>query len=171
MVCGAQHLFVVSWVYMLTCWWGLLLQEGLLGSCLCGWFIHCWASTRDYHKKTMGKRFRMKDLREMSSFLGMQVIHDKNTQQIFLNQSNYFKWILEDFNMGIYYATLTPFTQGLQLEPLPLDSNRQPTSILDHDRYRTLIRSLLYGSMHTQPDISFALGVLSRYLNALGKAH
>ena len=122
-------------------------------------------------KKTMGERFRMKDLGEMSSFLGMQVIHDKNTQQIFLNQSNYFKRILEDFNMGTCYATPTPFIQGLQLEPLPLDSDGQPTGILDHDRYRTLIGSLLYGSTHTRPDISFALGVLSRYLNAPGKAH
>ena len=68
-------------------------------------------------------------------------------------------------------AVATPFPPGIQLVALPLDSQGQPIGVLDHDRYRTLVGSLLYALTHTRIDIAFTVRVLSRYLNAPGLSH
>jgi hypothetical protein len=127
-------------------------------------------------KTQLSSRFKMKDLVQLSQFLGMEVTRKKDPNSgkdlIILAQSQYLRRILEDFNMANCNPVATPFPTGIQLAALPIDPNTGlPIGILEQDRYRTLVGSLLFASTHTRPDTAFAVGLLSRYLNAPGYSH
>ena len=127
-------------------------------------------------KSQLSSRFKMKDLGQLSQFLGMGVTRKKDLNSgkdfIILAKSQYLRRILEDFNMASCNPVATPFPTGIQLAALPIDPNTGlPIGILEQDRYRTLVGSLLFASTHTRPDTAFAVGLLSRYLNAPGYSH
>lgn len=67
-------------------------------------------------------------------------------------------------------AVTMPVLAGTKLEALPIDKDGNAVGIRAHAAYKILIRSLLYASTHTRPDIAWAIGFLSRYLHAPGAA-
>jgi hypothetical protein len=54
-------------------------------------------------------------------------------------------------------STTTPFLSGVRLE------DEGDTTLVDNTLYQQLVGSLLYLT-HTQPDLSFAIGEVSKYL-------
>ncbi|XP_060973935.1 uncharacterized mitochondrial protein AtMg00810-like [Cannabis sativa] len=104
----------------------------------------------------------MKELGELKHFLGLEV--DRTKEGLFLCQQKYAKDLLQRFGM-------------LECKPIsaPMEANAKLCAhagkdLQDGAMYRQLVGSLIYLTL-TQPDISYAVGVVSRYMQQPTKPH
>jgi hypothetical protein len=101
----------------------------------------------------LAKRFSLKDLGNLSYFLGVEVIPQR--QGILLSQRRYIQELLNKTHMEMSKPVLTP---------LPTHSSSLTLSsgslLSDPTEYRTVVGSLQYLSL-TRPDISFAVNRMS----------
>ena len=105
-------------------------------------------------KEKLKGRFRMKDMGEISTFLGIDM--KKNEKGLFLNQSYYMELLLKRFNMKECNAVKTPIETKL-------DSYEKDDNALLNEPYRKLIGCLLYLSQTTRSDLSFAVNYFSKF--------
>jgi hypothetical protein len=113
-------------------------------------------------KEEMKKRFSMSDLGLLSYYLGIEVKQGDNS--ITLSQCAYAQKILENANMVNCNPCDTPMECRLKLSKVKEEDAVDPTA------YRSLIGSLRY-IVNTRPDLAYAVGVVSRYMQAPGKEH
>ena len=113
-------------------------------------------------KKCLSSVFKMKDLGLVEYFLGMKFTKTKTGYHI--NQSKYIKEILEVFGMADCNPAKAPMVGNWDLD------NDQSESV-DETLYRSMIGKLLYAANYTRPDISYAVSLLSRYLNCPRTIH
>ena len=100
--------------------------------------------------------FEMKDLGNLKYFLGIQVLRSK--KGIFINQKKYILDLLAETGMIDCKPAETPIivNHGLQTE--------QGGEMAEKERYQKLMGKLIYLA-HTRPDISYAVGVVSRFMH------
>ena len=67
-------------------------------------------------KRQLGKLYQMKDLGPTSSYLGIRITRDRNTQAIWIDQQAYIKNTLKRFELQDENSTKTP------LPVLPTDN-------------------------------------------------
>jgi hypothetical protein len=113
-------------------------------------------------EKLMG-RFQMKDLGEVSHFLGMRVTRDRCKNTIKIDQRQYIVELLKRFGLENAKTALTPIEVNLKLDSSSNPENNFP--------YQNLIGSLLYISVCSRPDIMFAVNFLSRFNVSYSKEH
>ena len=111
-------------------------------------------------------RFKMTDLGEISHYLGMEV--DVETERISLRQTTYIKKILERFQMTDCKPSSIPMNPGVANSLLPSEHQADRATI---KWYQSAIGSLMWPAVHTRPDISYSVGVLSRYCANPGPIH
>jgi hypothetical protein len=113
-------------------------------------------------KRQMKSKFSMTDLGLLSYYLGIEV---KQTDgEISLCQSGYVARILE--KMGLTNCNPT----HIPMEPrLKLSKHSQAESV-DATEYRSVVGSLRY-LLHTRPDLTFAVGYVSRFMEKPTKEH
>ncbi|KAG6501318.1 hypothetical protein ZIOFF_041197 [Zingiber officinale] len=99
--------------------------------------------------------FEMSDLGLLSYYLEIEMEQQKS--QIFLRQSAYAKKILSQFKMTDCNATKHPMEPKTQLHK---DLEGTP---VDATEYRHIIACLRY-LLHTRPDLSYSVGMASRYM-------
>jgi hypothetical protein len=115
------------------------------------------------HVKTnLKKKFEMTDLGFLHYFLGLQVL--QTNEGIFLSQSKYACDLLRRFHMDDCKPTPSPFQSGVKL------SATCTSPEVDATLYRQLVGSLLYLT-HTHPDLSFAVGLVARYMQTPHEIH
>lgn len=106
-------------------------------------------------KNGMESKFEMSDIGMLTYYLGIEVLqHDKG---ITLKQERYARKILEETKMEECNVVHTPMALGLKL------STAHNEKDIDGKEYRRSIGCLRY-LLHTRPDLSFSVGVLSRYM-------
>ncbi|GKV11936.1 hypothetical protein SLEP1_g23148 [Rubroshorea leprosula] len=107
-------------------------------------------------------RFDMKNLGELNHFLGLEVENLEN--RIFVTQRNYAEKLVAKFDLKEGKKCSTPLDINIRLrrDEGSLLSNPQP--------YRVLVGSLIYLTI-TRPDIAFAVGLVSRFMQAPRKPH
>ena len=113
-------------------------------------------------KRSMSRKFEMSDLGKLTYYLGIEVC--QHEQGITLNQERYAKKILSENNMDDCNAVQIPMEQGLQLSKGSNEEN------ISEKEYRRVIGCLRY-LLHTRPDLSYSVGVLSRYMQQPKKSH
>ncbi|XP_021315208.1 uncharacterized protein LOC110434806 [Sorghum bicolor] len=113
-------------------------------------------------KVEMKKRFSMSDLGLLSYYLGIEVKQGRDG--ITLSQNAYAMKILESAGMMKCNPCGTPMEARLKLSKKCEDEVIEPTA------YRSVIGSLRY-LVNTRPDIAFAVGVVSRFMEAPTKDH
>ena len=113
-------------------------------------------------KEQMKKIFSMSDLGLLSYYLGMEVKQDKD--HITVCQRAYAAKIVETCRMTGCNPVDTPMEQRVRL------STAKPGSELEVTRYRSVIGSLRY-LVNTRPDIAYAVGIASRFMEAPAKEH
>lgn len=113
-------------------------------------------------KKNLSVRFQMKELRQLNHFLGLEV--DRNEEGICLHQQKYSKDLLKKFGMFNCKPISTP------LEPNAKMCSHEGKDLEDATMYRQLVGSLIYLTL-TRPDISYTVGVMSRYMQNPKKSH
>ncbi|KAJ9562408.1 hypothetical protein OSB04_007568 [Centaurea solstitialis] len=116
---------------------------GSTNSDMCTWF-----------SDLMTTRFEMSMLRELSFFLGLQVL--QKPDGILINQSNYIGDLLKRFHMDKSFVAKTPMASGTLIRA---DPKGKP---VDQKTYRAIIGSLLYLTAN-RPDIMFATCFCARF--------
>ncbi|KAG6530926.1 hypothetical protein ZIOFF_004693 [Zingiber officinale] len=106
-------------------------------------------------KQQMMTEFEMSDLGLLSYYLGIEVEQQKS--RISLRQSTYAKKILSQFKMADCNATKHPMEPKTQLHK---DLEGTP---VDATEYRRIVGCLRY-LLHTRPDLSYSVGMTSRYM-------
>ncbi len=115
-------------------------------------------------KKFSSQEFEMKDLGQLTYFLGIQVMRDRNKGTISLGQSKYIGEILKSFNMENCKLVATPLEASSKLcKPL---TTRTPEEIdaMKGVPYRELVGSLVYVMVATRPDLSNAVSIISQFM-------
>ncbi|KAK1605736.1 hypothetical protein QYE76_029409 [Lolium multiflorum] len=113
-------------------------------------------------KSLLSKCFDMKDLGEADVILNIKLI--KNESGITLTQSHYVEKILSRFGYIDSKSSPTPYDPSVTLR-----KNRRIA--VDQLRYSQIVGSLMYLASATRPDISFAVGKLSRFMSNPGTDH
>lgn len=106
-------------------------------------------------KMQMSKQFEMSDLGLLSYYLGIEVNQREGSTT--LKQSAYAKKVLEKAGMLNCNSSKYPMEQKLQLDK---DEGGQ---MINATEYRCIVGILRYLT-HTRPDISYAVGVVSRFM-------
>ena len=105
--------------------------------------------------KEMKREFEMTDLGLMKYFLGLEV--RQGPSGIFVSQEAYSKDILKKNKMANSNSVSTLMEQGTKL------SRYDGGDRVDSTRYQSLVGSLRYLTC-TRPDISYNVGVVSRFM-------
>ena len=116
----------------------------------------------DEFKKSMSSKFEMSDLGKLSYYLGIEVCQHEGG--ITLNQRRYASKILENGGVIKCNPVHTPMELGLKL------SKAEDEREVDATMYRKNVGCLRY-LLHTRPDLSFSVGVLSRYMQSPRDSH
>jgi len=113
-------------------------------------------------RNNLFRKFEMKDLGGLKYFLGIEVLH--SNKGIFISQTKYIMNLLAKTRMVNCKPTDTPMqvNHGLKFEA--------GANWADKERYQQLVRKLIYLS-HTQPDITYAVGVISQFIHQPQKDH
>ncbi|KAK6123269.1 hypothetical protein DH2020_042997 [Rehmannia glutinosa] len=106
-------------------------------------------------KKAMTREFEMTDIGVMAYYLGVEVKQQEDG--IFISQEGYAKEILKKFKMDNCKPINTPMECGIKLSKYDGEEKVDPTL------YKSLVGSLRYLTC-TRPDILYATGLISRYM-------
>lgn len=109
----------------------------------------------------------MTDLGDVSHYLGMEVDVDVG-KTITIRQTTYLTKVLGRFGMLDCRPSSVPMDPGVAGFLLPSDQIADKATVT---WYQSAIGSLMWPAVHTRPDISYSVGVLSRYCSNPGPAH
>jgi hypothetical protein len=113
-------------------------------------------------KKRLKKGFEMTDLGHLHYYLGIEVT--QNPKYIFISQKKYIGELLNKFGMVECNPLPTPMEHNLRL------TSKEGNEFEDATKYIQLVGSLIYLTT-TRPDISFIVGILSRFMQKPCKGH
>ncbi|KAA0042053.1 Retrovirus-related Pol polyprotein from transposon TNT 1-94 [Cucumis melo var. makuwa] len=113
-------------------------------------------------KQRMGDEFEIKDLGNLKYFLGMEVARSK--EGISVSQRKYTLDLLTETGMLGCRPADTPIEFNCKL------GNSDDQVPIDKEQYQRLVGKLIYLS-HTRPDISFAVSVVSQFMQAPYEKH
>jgi len=114
-------------------------------------------------KDKLSNKFKMKDLGEVKTYLGINIKHDRNKNEITLDQRDYIESLARKYGIIDSNCYHTPMEQNLKLEPAQSEKNDV--------KFRNLIGALLYISTGTRLDISYSVNYLSRFQNCCEETH
>ncbi len=113
-------------------------------------------------KKLLKQKFEMKDLGELRYFLNIELIQSPNG--IWLLQRQYALNKLFEYGMMRCKPISIPLEQNVKL------SVDERDLVEDTTMYRCIIRSLIYMTI-TRPNLSYAIGVVSQFVQTPRKPH
>lgn len=115
----------------------------------------------------LNARFKMTNLGEIFHYLSTEVDVEAG-KEISLRQTTYLRKILERFQMANCKPASIPMNPGVANSLLPSEQQADQAII---KWYQSAIGSLIRPAVHTRPDISYSVGVLSRYCANPGPIH
>ncbi|GJW88831.1 ribonuclease H-like domain, reverse transcriptase, RNA-dependent DNA polymerase [Tanacetum coccineum] len=116
----------------------------------------------DKFKAQMEEKFEMSDLGLLAYYLGIEVTQTKG--DISIKQLAYANKILKEAGMPESNETVIPMDPGTRLT-----KNTEGT-LVNSTEYRSLIGCLRY-LLHTRPDLSYSVGLLSRFMQEPKEQH
>jgi hypothetical protein len=115
-------------------------------------------------KAQLARAFDMKDLGEAKQILGMDIHRDKKNGKLWLSQQKYVEKILMSFGMNNVRPVQIPLAFHFNISSSLCPSNDEEKDYMSLVPYENAVGSLMYAMMSTRPDISTAVGVVSRYM-------
>nr|GEW41237.1 ribonuclease H-like domain, reverse transcriptase, RNA-dependent DNA polymerase [Tanacetum cinerariifolium] len=116
----------------------------------------------DNFKAQMEEKIEMSNLGLLAYYLGIEVT--QNNGDISIKQSTYASKILKEAGMIDYNETLIPMDPGTRLTKIT------EGTMVNSTEYRSLIGCLRY-LLHTRPDLSYSVGLLSRFMQEPREQH
>jgi hypothetical protein len=112
-------------------------------------------------KRAISKEFECEDMGEENLFLGIKIIRNRTTGELWLGQPHYTLEIIKRAGLDECRPRKTPVDANLSLSKYTGEKDSKALEL-----YQELIESLPYLSGCTRPDIAQAVGVLSRFMSA-----
>lgn len=121
--------------------------------------------------RALNKEYKMKNIGTPKQLLGLNVEIDKVAGTTKLSQQKYIGELLERFRMTEAKTKPTPADKDIKLSKEMCPKTAAEAREMAKFPYRELVGCLLYLSVGTRPDISFAVSELSKFLVNPGKQH
>ena len=115
-------------------------------------------------KSGLSSHFKMTDLGSLHFCLGVNM--EQTEEGVILSQKQYIEKLLERYGLQDANPVSTPMDLNVKL--VADDGYSKP---VDRIRYQSMIGSLLYAAIATRPDISHAVGALSKFSSAPTEVH
>jgi Reverse transcriptase (RNA-dependent DNA polymerase) len=115
-------------------------------------------------KAFLKSRYQMTDLGELTWILGMQVTQDRDAGWIMLMQHKYIEDMLEQYGLSNTHPSPTPVLANHHLSKLTSPE-------IDVKSYQCAMGALMYPSIGTCPDISYAVTALGCHAANPGPEH
>jgi hypothetical protein len=122
-------------------------------------------------KAQLARTFDMKDLGATKQILGMEIHRDRKNGKLWLSQEKYVEKILQRFGMNKVKPVNIPLSSHFKISSGLSPSNDEEKEFMSRVPYANVVGSLMYAMVCTRPDISHAVGVVSRYMENPGKEH
>lgn len=103
--------------------------------------------------------------------LGMDILRNRSSGELWLTQSDYIERVLKRFNMSNVKEAATPLSQSFKLSKSQAPKSKQESLEMDQIPYASVVGSIMYIMICTRPDLSHALSVTIRYMSDPGKDH
>jgi hypothetical protein len=123
------------------------------------------------YKEKLNKVYALTDLGPVHWLLGIKITHNRNNRTISLSQKQYIDSILTWFALADAKAYATPIVLGVTYSRGDSPASKTEEASMKTVPYQEAIGSLMYASVTTHPDISFAVLTLSQFLDNPGRAH
>ena len=117
-------------------------------------------------KQDICQTFDVKDLGKLHHFLGMKIVQNDATGDVWMGQPAYIERVLKKYGMQNAKSVSTPVDLGTKLAKFA-DGDQ----IFDHSVYQSAVGSLLYLSTGTRPDIAFAVSNVAKFSSNPGTKH
>jgi hypothetical protein len=125
----------------------------------------------DRIKADFDKKYKCKDLGEVSSFVGVDIVRDRKNKTISLSSHGFIDKVLRRFGMQDSRPCKTPMPEGLQLEKNMPATTDEEQEFVKNFPYREIAGALNWLAGTTRPDITYAVSVAMRYASCYGPAH
>ena len=122
-------------------------------------------------KAKLREAFAISDEGEVHWILGFAVIRDRSARTLSLSQTSYIEAIIRRFGLEDAKPLSTPMDPHVQLKAEQSPKTTAEVAEMRNVPYREAVGSLQYASLGTRPDITYAVSVLSRFLEKPGRAH
>ena len=117
-------------------------------------------------KNALASKFDVKDMGKLHYFLGVKVIQNQEGEKIWIGQPAYAESILQKFGMENAKPVSTPVDTGTKL----IKSTDESEGV-DQTLYQSAVGSLLYLSIGTRPDITYAVSNVAKFCANPNKQH
>ena len=117
-------------------------------------------------KACLEAQFKMKDLGELHYCLGVCIERYKDQGTLWLHQRQYIFNLIEKYGLQEADIVSTPSDVNVKLQ-----KNDGVSKAVNPVVYQSIVGSLMYAATATRPDISYAVGVLSRFCSQPTAAH
>ena len=117
-------------------------------------------------KEVLHSRFKMKDMGKLHYCLGITIRQDDTEKKIEIQQKQYILRMLEKYGLQDAKPVSTPADPNVRLRK---DDGVSKT--VDPVLYQSMVGSLLYAAIATRPDISQAVGTVSKFSSKPSEAH
>ena len=121
-------------------------------------------------KGQLSTKYRMKDLGEAKSFIGIQIERDRPKLIVRLHQQKHIEGILDTFGMTACNGLNVPLDRSIKLIST---ASTESTELNGDDitRYQSIVGKLIYAMIATRPDLAFAVSTLGRFNAAPNTSH
>ena len=110
----------------------------------------------------------MTELGELKTFIGVEVTQDRMKRTLHVSQPSYIERILMDHGIQTCAPVSTPIKPGTRLEK---SEEGYTASSEDMRRYQSAVGSLMYDMLGSRPDISYAVGTVSKFCTNPNSQH
>lgn len=117
-------------------------------------------------KLKIGENFKVKDLGELHFILGVRITRERDSKRILIDQEALIKRTISKYLDFPCKVSKTPLAVNAKLTKYEGECDEA-----SRRRYQAIVGSLLYISRYTRPDLSFAVGVVSKFAQNPGPEH
>ena len=135
-----------------VCFLAVHVDDGLGATNSAPFFTHL--------KSEIAKAFGIKDLGPVKSFIGFQFERDRATRELWIHQENYIDNLLDEYSLHDCNSVTTPLDSHYPFGNIDSTYPETPNLLKS---YQHIISSLLFLSICTRPDITFAVMALSQW--------
>lgn len=125
----------------------------------------------DEVKTNLKKDFEITDEGPIHWILGFAVEHDRDARTLSLSQLSYIESILRCFNLEDARPVSMPMDPHIQLSMAQSPQTASEAAKMRNVPYREAVGSLMYASLGTRPDITYAVSILACFSDNPGRAH
>ena len=117
-------------------------------------------------KKKLNDSFDMKDLKDLTYFLGIEVKRNRYDRILHINQTQYIHKILQRFGMVDCKLFRKPMDTSIKLT-----KPQEDEELFETLKYQSAVGSLMYRMLGSRLDIAFGVSAVSRYNNSPTQIH